>query len=131
MNISPTCPVPEARFEQTESTMDDSDDFRSRFEARNQTTSAVETITGASEVDRAIAKLVLAFGTDPVARWMYDDPHEYLLNIPRLFRDLGTSLEIMETIQVGSSPSIFPMLRQPRRGTTESEAQAPLGRLRL
>jgi hypothetical protein len=39
-----------------------------------------------SEVDRAIANLVLAFGTDPVARWMYDDPHDHLLHIPRLFR---------------------------------------------
>jgi GNAT superfamily N-acetyltransferase len=53
--------------------------------------SAVATITGASEVDRAIARLVLAFGTDPVARWMYDDPHQYLLHIPRLFQALGAS----------------------------------------
>jgi GNAT superfamily N-acetyltransferase len=51
----------------------------------------VATIAGASEVDQAIAKLVLAFGTDPVARWMYDDPHQYLLHIPRLFRALGAS----------------------------------------
>jgi GNAT superfamily N-acetyltransferase len=51
----------------------------------------VATIAGVSEVDRAIAKLVLAFATDPVARWMYDDPHQYLLHIPRLFRALGTS----------------------------------------
>lgn len=69
--------------------MGDSSDFRS--EARKQTISAVETIAGASEVDRAIAKLVLAFGTDPVARWIYDNPHEYLLYIPRLFRALGAS----------------------------------------
>jgi hypothetical protein len=34
---------------------------------------------------------VLAFGTDPVARWMYDDPHQYLMHIPRLFRALGTN----------------------------------------
>jgi hypothetical protein len=53
--------------------------------------SAVTTIVGALEVDRAIARLVLAFGTDPVARWMYDDPHQYLLHIPRLFRALGAS----------------------------------------
>ena len=66
-------------------------DFRDRSEARNQTAAAVETIAGASEVDRAIATLVQAFGTDPVARWMYDDPHDYLLHIPRLFRALGTS----------------------------------------
>ncbi len=51
----------------------------------------VTTIVGASEIDHAIAKLVLAFSTDPVARWMYDDPHQYLLYVPRLFRALGTS----------------------------------------
>jgi GNAT superfamily N-acetyltransferase len=53
--------------------------------------SAVATIVGAPEVDRAVARLVLAFGTDPVARWMYDDPHQYLMHIPRLFRALGAS----------------------------------------
>src|SRR5258708_20541711 len=52
---------------------------------------AVTTIVGASEIDHAIAKLVLAFSTDPVARWMYNDPRQYLLHIPRLFRALGTS----------------------------------------
>jgi GNAT superfamily N-acetyltransferase len=51
----------------------------------------VATIAGDVEVDRAIATLVLAFVTDPVARWMYDEPHQYLLHIPRLFRALGTS----------------------------------------
>jgi hypothetical protein len=50
----------------------------------------VAVIAGDDEVDHAIATLVLAFGTDSVARWMYDDPHEYLLHIPRLFRALGT-----------------------------------------
>jgi ribosomal protein S18 acetylase RimI-like enzyme len=49
------------------------------------------TIAGDAQIDHAIATLVLAFGTDPVARWMYDDPHQYLLHIPRLFRALGTS----------------------------------------
>jgi hypothetical protein len=43
---------------------------------------AVAAIAGAS--DHAIAKLVLAFGADPVARWMYDDSHQYLLHIPRM-----------------------------------------------
>jgi GNAT superfamily N-acetyltransferase len=51
----------------------------------------VAAIAGDAEVDHAIATLVLAFVTDPVARWMYDDPHEYLLHIPRLFRALGRS----------------------------------------
>ena len=49
----------------------------------------VATIGGDAQVDHAIATLVLAFVADPVARWMYDDPHQYLLHIPRLFRALG------------------------------------------
>jgi hypothetical protein len=51
----------------------------------------VVTTAGDAEIDHAVATLVLAFGTDPVARWMYDDPHQYLLHIPRLFRALGKS----------------------------------------
>jgi hypothetical protein len=52
---------------------------------------SVATIAGDAEVDHAIATLVLVFSTDPVARWMYDDPHQYLLHVPRLFRALGAS----------------------------------------
>lgn len=52
---------------------------------------SVVTIAGDAEIDHAVAKLVLAFGTDPVARWMYDEPQQYLLHIPLLFRALGTS----------------------------------------
>jgi hypothetical protein len=37
----------------------------------------VATIAGDAEIDHAIATLVLAFATDPVARWMYDDSHQY------------------------------------------------------
>ena len=51
----------------------------------------VATIAGDTEVDHAIATLVLAFDADPVARWMYDDPHQYLAQLPRLFQALGTS----------------------------------------
>ena len=50
---------------------------------------SVATIAGNAEVDHAIATLVLAFAADPVARWMYGDPHHYLQHIPRLFRALG------------------------------------------
>ena len=35
----------------------------------------VATIAGDAVGDQAIATLALAFGTDPVARWMCDDPH--------------------------------------------------------
>jgi hypothetical protein len=50
----------------------------------------VATIAGDAEVDHAIARLILASGTDPVARWMYDDPDQYLRHIPQLFQVLGT-----------------------------------------
>ena len=52
---------------------------------------SVATIAGDAEINQAIAALVLAFSTDPVARWMYGDPHQYLLYIPRLIQALGTS----------------------------------------
>jgi GNAT superfamily N-acetyltransferase len=55
----------------------------------DMTPPGVATIAGDAEVDHAIATLVLAFVTDPVARWMYGVPDRYLLHIPRLFRALG------------------------------------------
>jgi hypothetical protein len=55
------------------------------------TSLSAATIAGEAEINHAIATLVLAFGTDPVARWMYREPDQYLLHIPRLFRALGAS----------------------------------------
>ena len=55
----------------------------------DMTPPGVATIAGDAEVGHAIAILVLAFVTDPVARWMYDVPDRYLLHIPRLFQALG------------------------------------------
>jgi GNAT superfamily N-acetyltransferase len=52
---------------------------------------SVATIAGDTAIDQAIATLVLTFSADPVARWMYDGPHQYLSHIPRLFRALGTN----------------------------------------
>jgi len=47
------------------------------------------TLSGDAEINEAIATLVLAFVADPVARWMYRSPDQYLRHIPRLFRALG------------------------------------------
>jgi hypothetical protein len=38
----------------------------------------IATIAGDAEIDYAIATLALAFGADPVARWMYHEPNGYL-----------------------------------------------------
>jgi len=51
----------------------------------------VAAIAGDAEVSQAIATLILAFSTDPVARSIYDDSHQYLRHIPLLFRALGKS----------------------------------------
>jgi ribosomal protein S18 acetylase RimI-like enzyme len=51
----------------------------------------VAAITSDAEVSQAIATLILAFSTDPVARWIYDDRHQYLRHIPLLFHALGKS----------------------------------------
>ena len=49
----------------------------------------ITTLNDDAENSHAIATLVLAFEMDPVARWMYHAPDQYLLHIPRLFRALG------------------------------------------
>ena len=55
----------------------------------DMTPPGVTTIASDAEIEDAIATLVLAFATDPVARWMYDYPDRYRLHMPRLFRALG------------------------------------------
>jgi GNAT superfamily N-acetyltransferase len=48
----------------------------------------VRTITPTDEV-RAIDTVVLAFAADPVARWTWPDPHQYLTSMPSLTRAFG------------------------------------------
>jgi hypothetical protein len=50
----------------------------------------VKTAT-ASEKDPIFDVLVLAFSTDPAARWMYPDPHQYLSNFPSFVRAFGSN----------------------------------------
>jgi ribosomal protein S18 acetylase RimI-like enzyme len=49
---------------------------------------AVDTVAPA-DVERAVAVIVLAFGADPVARWAYPDPRQYLALFPPLVRAFG------------------------------------------
>jgi len=43
------------------------------------------------EIDRAVATLVMAFASDPIVRWMYEDSYSYLVHMPELFGALATS----------------------------------------
>ena len=47
------------------------------------------TATAPSEAEHAIAVIVLAFSTDPAARWSYPDPHQYLAHFPAIVRAFG------------------------------------------
>jgi GNAT superfamily N-acetyltransferase len=47
------------------------------------------TATAPSEAERAIAVVVLAFSTDPAARWTYPDPDRYLAHFPAVVRAFG------------------------------------------
>jgi ribosomal protein S18 acetylase RimI-like enzyme len=41
----------------------------------------IKTVTP-SDADQAVANVVLAFSGDPIARWFYPNPHQYLLYLP-------------------------------------------------
>jgi hypothetical protein len=42
-----------------------------------------------SDAELAVAVIVLAFSTDPAARWTYPDPHQYLTHFPAIVRAFG------------------------------------------
>ena len=49
---------------------------------------AVET-TDSSLAEQAVAVIVLAFSSDPAARWSYPDPDQYLQHFPDIVRAFG------------------------------------------
>jgi ribosomal protein S18 acetylase RimI-like enzyme len=53
-----------------------------------QTTAQIRTATIADQ-KYIIASLVLAFSNDPVARWLYPDPYQYLTHFPRFVQTFG------------------------------------------
>lgn len=61
-----------------------------------------------SEQDRVFATLVLAFAADPVERWLYPEPQQYLSELPR------HGFEVTGEAQAGTCPPITFMLRAPR-----------------
>lgn len=53
------------------------------------TTQTVETATASDETP-VIDVMVLAFSTDPAARWTWRDPQQYLMHFPRFVRAFGS-----------------------------------------
>ena len=47
---------------------------------------SIKTVSSSNAQEEAIATVVLAFSSDPVARWFYPDPHQYLLHLPSFVR---------------------------------------------
>ena len=52
-------------------------------------TTSMVTATAPSDAEQAIGVIVLAFGTDPAARWTYPDPQQYLTHFPTIVRAFG------------------------------------------
>jgi ribosomal protein S18 acetylase RimI-like enzyme len=48
-------------------------------------------VIGSEAAERAVATIVLAFATDPMARWSLVDPSSYLTHMPALTRAFGGS----------------------------------------
>ena len=53
------------------------------------TTSSTVTATALSDAEEAVAVIVLAFSTDPAARWSYPEPSRYLAHFPAIVRAFG------------------------------------------
>ena len=47
---------------------------------------SIKTVSSSNAQEEAIATVVLAFSSNPVARWFYPDPHQYLLHLPSFVR---------------------------------------------
>jgi ribosomal protein S18 acetylase RimI-like enzyme len=57
--------------------------------AANAVSGPVIGSVGPADIERAISVLVLAFSTDPVSRWAYPDPDQYLTSFRALVRAFG------------------------------------------
>ena len=54
-------------------------------------------VATSSEEASVIDALVLAFSTDPLARWLWPDPHEYLTHFPYFTRAYGDKTFVHES----------------------------------
>lgn len=54
-------------------------------------TAPAVTVIAPADAEKAVATIVLAFATDPMARWSLVDPEAYLIHMPALTRAFGGS----------------------------------------
>jgi hypothetical protein len=66
------------------------------------TTPTIKTVT-ADEEEAAINVVVQAFSTDPAARWLYPDPHQYAVNFPSFVRIFGGKVNKAAPILLAAS----------------------------
>lgn len=62
-----------------------------------QTANLIRTATNA-EQKYIIAGILLAFSSDPVVRWMYPDPYQYLTHFPRFVQAFSGKAFIQKTV---------------------------------
>ena len=73
-------------------------------------TPIIRTATTSDEA-AAAAVLVLAFSTDPAARWAWPDPHQYLSHFPGFVKVFGGNAFVHDTLMMpdaGTSRADFP-----------------------
>jgi len=69
---------------------------------------------------RAVATLVLAFASDPVERWMYPDPQQYLTHFPRFLAAFGGPAFEQRTVWQGDDFAAVALWLAPGREPEEA-----------
>lgn len=98
-----------------------------------QTTAQIRT-AAIAEQKYLIAGIVLAFSSDPVARWMYPDSHQYLMHFPHFVQAFGGKAFAQNTAYCidgysgaalwfppGTAPDSEPVIELLQSSTFESE----------
>ena len=81
---------------------------------------------GEAEQERVYATLVLAFAADPVERWLYPEPRQYLLYFPRFLAAFGGRAFAGQTVwSLGESAVALWLPPAPKQTVTPSPPRSP------
>ena len=77
---------------------------------------------------RVIATLVSAFIDDPVERWLFPEPHQYLTHFPRFVAAFGGAAFVRGTVWMldGFGPQPCGFRRAPSPTQTRSSSSSPI-----